>query len=97
MGNIQPSDITKKEQSSHMNEYEYKLNSKLEKKIVNYEEEQILDQISQGLARLKQQGLSISNELESQNKLIDNLGDNIDKVNVRINKNNTQIKKVNNF
>ncbi|XP_061586053.1 synaptosomal-associated protein 29 [Cololabis saira] len=53
-----------------------------------------LDDMSDGLSRLKNLGLGLQSEIENQDESIDSLFNKVDKMDVRIHKTNQQIKKL---
>ncbi|XP_019743215.1 synaptosomal-associated protein 29 [Hippocampus comes] len=53
-----------------------------------------LDEMADGLSRLKKLGLGLQSEIDSQNDLIDSLGNKVDKMDTKINNTNQQIKRL---
>lgn len=53
-----------------------------------------LDEMADGLSRLKKLGLGLQTEIDSQDDLIDSLGNKVDKMDTKINNTNQQIKRL---
>jgi len=53
-----------------------------------------LDQMLAGLSMLKNQGLALGNEIDSQNVLLDDISSKVDKTDVRIGSQDNKIRKI---